>query len=149
MDAKTGAFKGAPGKAGAGNAKLSAKCTLNLEGSNGKIKATVVKTLPWSVAALDEWAQGKFVGENFQMKVSKNGKMSCKVVLGGRKLSFSAKCYAECENGCYRVGGGVRGGGTFSIVVTERDGAQLALTTADGAVSRFSGNAQAVSTGRK
>ena len=137
VDAKTGMFKGVPGKPGVGNAKLSAKCTLGSQEQKSKIKVTVMKTLPWNVAALDGWAQGRFVGENVQVKISKTGKIACKVVLDGRKKSFSAKSFAEYEDGCYRASGSIRGVGTFEFAVTERDGVQLVLMKADGSVATF------------
>ncbi|MBQ2336652.1 MAG: hypothetical protein II381_10085, partial [Victivallales bacterium] len=62
--------------------------------------------------------------------ISKTGKLSGTVTVGGKKIRLSAKSYATHEGGAYASRGTVRGG-TF-VVVADATGLHGILTTAAG-----------------
>ena len=131
INAKTGELTGSPRKAGSGTAIISAKCTFNVEGEKRPVSATVSKAVEWQVAALDEFAQGKFSGDGVAISVSKLGKISGTVMLDGKKVQLSAKSYASCTDGTYVAQGKVRDG-TFVIDV-DATGVRGVVMTAAGA----------------
>ncbi len=131
VNAKTGELSGYPRKAGSGTAIVSAKCTFNVEGEKRPVSAMVSKAVEWQVAALDEFAQGKFSGDGVAISVSKAGKVGGTVMLDGKKVLLSAKSYASHTDGTYVAEGKVRGG-TFVIDV-DATGVRGILTTAGGA----------------
>ena len=114
---RTGEISGVPRKAADGTAVLSARCTFAVEGERRPAKATVAKSVGWHVAALDGFAQGRFAGEGVSLAISKAGRLSGSVAVGGRKVRLSAKSYASYAAGAYRATGTMRGGETFTVTV--------------------------------
>ena len=133
INAKTGAITGSPRTAGSGTAVISAKCKIAVEGERRPVSATVARQVAWQVAALDDFAQGKFAGDNVAITISKTGKLSGTVTVDGKKVRLSAKSYATREDGAYVSKGTVRGG-TF-VVVVDATGLHGVLTTESGITS--------------
>ena len=133
INAKTGAITGSPRTAGSGTAVISAKCKIAVEGERRPVSATVARQVAWQVAALDDFAQGKFAGDNVAITISKTGKLSGSVTIDGKKVRLSAKSYATREDGAYVSEGKVRGG-TF-VVVVDATGLHGMLTTESGTTS--------------
>ena len=130
INAKTGDISGWPRKAGSGTAIISARCTFAVEGEKNPVSATVARQVAWKVAAMDEFAQGKFVGDNMAISISKVGRLSGSVTVDGKKLPLSAKSYTSFVDGVYASSGTVRGG-TF-VVEVDAVGLRGVLTTATG-----------------
>ena len=130
INAKTGEISGWPRKAGSGTAIISARCTFAVEGEKNPVSATVARQVAWKVAAMDEFAQGKFVGDNMAISISKVGRLSGSVTVDGKKLPLSAKSYTSFVDGVYASSGTVRGG-TF-VVEVDAVGLRGVLTTATG-----------------
>ena len=130
INARTGEITGCPRTAGSGTAVISAKCKIAVEGEKRPVLATVARQVAWQVAALDDFAQGKFAGDNVAITISKTGKLSGTVTVGGKKIRLSAKSYATHEGGAYASRGTVRGG-TF-VVVVDAAGLHGVVTTEAG-----------------
>ena len=130
IDAKTGELTGAPRKAGSGTATVSVKCTFAVEGEKRPVTVTVVKPVAWQVAALDDFAQGKFVGDGVAIGISSAGKIGGTVVVDGKKVRLSAKSYASRADNAY-VGSGTVRGGVFTFVV-DAAGLRGVVTTSSG-----------------
>ena len=130
IDAKTGEMTGAPRKAGSGIAAISAKCAFAVAGEKRPVTATVVKQVAWQVAALDDFAHGKFAGEGVAISISNAGKISGTATVDGKKVRLSAKSYASCAQGVYLGSGTVRGG-VFAFTV-DAAGLRGVVTTPSG-----------------
>ena len=134
INARTGEITGCPRTAGSGTAVISAKCTFALEGEKRPVSVTVARQFAWQVAALEDFAQGKFAGDNVAITISKTGKLSGTVTVDGKKIRLSAKSYATYEGGAYASRGTVRGG-TF-VVVADAAGLHGVVVT-DAGVTTF------------
>ena len=130
INAKTGEISGWPRKAGSGTAIISARCTFAVEGEKNSVSAMVARQAAWKVDAMDEFAQGKFIGDNMAISISKVGRLSGSVTVGDKRLRLSARSYKSFVDGVYASSGTVRGG-TF-VVEVDAVGLRGVLTTATG-----------------
>ena len=130
INAKTGEISGWPRRAGSGTAIISARCTFAVEGEKNPVSAMVARQAAWKVDAMDEFAQGKFIGDNMAISISKVGRLSGSVTVGDKRLRLSARSYKSFVDGVYASSGTVRGG-TF-VVEVDAVGLRGVLTTATG-----------------
>ena len=116
FDAAKGRFTGVPTKAGSYMATVTVK---------NASKATATLTLTIDVAALDEWAQGTFngavAGGLVTFTVDAKGKISGKILEGGKTWSLSAVSFSRVEH-VERVGNGL----AYYATVVAKSGKEVA-----------------------
>lgn len=116
VNAKTGLIVGVPRRAGEGTATFSANCRMKPAESNKTVTAKINHKADWSVAPLDNWAQGSFEGDGISVAIGKYGRARGYATVDGKRVRFTAKSYFYCKNGTYYASALVRSGQMYFTV---------------------------------
>ncbi len=124
---RNGILSGVPSATGEGAATVSARCTVAVPGLARKIIVNVARKVDWSVSPIDDYAQGKFVGQGLSITVSPKGRVSGYAKAGGSRFWLSAKSYSLRFNGGYAAEGTSRGREWGFAVDAEGAAVEIAL----------------------